>query len=56
MEFNDGTKSDQWLIKPRASDEMELTRHGFKAFGRLFILKIKLGPDEIDSNEDSDVI
>ncbi len=51
MESEDYQHSDQWFLKPRASDEMELTRHSFKAFGRLFIWKIKWHPDETESDE-----
>ena len=46
---------DEWLLKPRASDEMELTANSFKAFGRLLILKFKLGANnEENSSQNAD--
>ncbi len=48
-------KSDQWFLKPRATDEMELTRESFKAFGRLFIWHVKWDADESGAEEDEEV-
>ena len=42
---------DGWFLKPRASNDMELTRDSFKAFGRLLILKFDMSAGEIENLE-----
>ena len=44
---------DKWFLKPRASDEMELTEHSFKAFGRLLILKLEATFIDEESEEEN---
>ena len=54
MELENGKPSDQWLLKPRASDEMEITAHSFKAFGRIFIWTISRDFEKVDVYEIDD--
>jgi len=44
------SQKDKWVHAPRATDEMEFNREGFKAFSRLFIPKAR---GEFDDEEGS---
>ena len=53
MESEENRKSDQWFLMPRASDEIELTHHSFKAFGRILVWKLKRNAEDLN---DEDVV
>ena len=55
MKTPESVRSDQWLSKPRASNDMELVGGRFKAFGWMVIQSKKKDPSETPLDQDGDV-
>lgn len=46
------SEKDEWIFRPRASDDMEISDDGFRAFGRMVVVRKNILRDEYELDDD----